>query len=116
MRDLSGTTLVLLAVVAVLLAAVLVVALVFLVRLLKLWSLVQNGRMPVQGKLAFWGALIYAIFPVDVLPDPIYLDDVGVLVAAIAYIGNLARKNGLIGGSANQAEPISGRSRSGPNR
>ncbi|MFC7761569.1 DUF1232 domain-containing protein [Catellatospora bangladeshensis] len=44
------------------------------------------------GKIAFWGALIYTIFPVDLLPDPIYLDDMGVLAVALTYLTNLIRK------------------------
>jgi uncharacterized membrane protein YkvA (DUF1232 family) len=44
------------------------------------------------GKIAFYGALIYTIFPVDVLPDPIYLDDMGVLAAALIYLTRLVHK------------------------
>jgi hypothetical protein len=51
------------------------------------------GTMGVGGKVAFWGALVYTIFPVDVLPDPIYLDDIGVLAAALIYLGGLVRKH-----------------------
>ncbi|MBY8871733.1 DUF1232 domain-containing protein [Micromonospora sp. PLK6-60] len=50
------------------------------------------GTLGVGGKVAFYGALIYAIFPVDVLPDPIYLDDLGVLAAALIYLTRLARQ------------------------
>lgn len=49
------------------------------------------GTLGVGGKVAFWGALAYTIFPIDVLPDPIYLDDIGVLAAALLYLGRLAR-------------------------
>jgi len=45
-----------------------------------------------SGKVAFWGALIYTILPIDLLPDPIYLDDMGVLAAALFYLTNLLRK------------------------
>jgi uncharacterized membrane protein YkvA (DUF1232 family) len=52
--------------------------------------LVRTRKMLVDlgtsGKVAFYGALIYTIFPVDLLPDPIYLDDMGVLTAAIIYL------------------------------
>src|SRR5262245_27839493 len=44
------------------------------------------------GKVAFWGALIYTILPIDLLPDPIYLDDMGVLAIALLYMTNLVRK------------------------
>ncbi|MGY0004818.1 hypothetical protein [Micromonospora sp. I033] len=48
------------------------------------------GALGVGGKVAFYGALIYTILPVDVLPDPIYLDDMGVLAGALIYLGRLA--------------------------
>jgi hypothetical protein len=44
------------------------------------------------GKVAFYGALTYAIFPVDVLPDPIYLDDMGILATALLYLTHLVHK------------------------
>jgi hypothetical protein len=44
------------------------------------------------GKVAFWGALIYTVLPFDLLPDPIYLDDMGVLAMALFYLTNLVRK------------------------
>jgi hypothetical protein len=82
----------------VVLVAVLGVAIYFLVKLLRMGRLVRAEMMPVQGKVAFWAAIVYSVFPVDVLPDPIYLDDLGVIVGAITYIGHLARKHGIIGG------------------
>jgi hypothetical protein len=51
------------------------------------------GELGVGGKVAFWGALIYTIFPVDLLPDPIYLDDMGVLALALMYLTHLVRKH-----------------------
>ena len=45
---------------------------------------------------ALWTALIYAVFPVDLLPDPIYLDDIGVMAGAIGYITHLARKYQIV--------------------
>ncbi|MEU8075505.1 YkvA family protein [Catellatospora citrea] len=50
------------------------------------------GELGTGGKVAFWGALIYTILPVDLLPDPIYLDDMGVLALALMYLTNLLRK------------------------
>ena len=44
------------------------------------------------GKVAFWAALIYTILPIDLLPDPIYLDDMGVLGLALVYMTHLLRK------------------------
>jgi len=44
------------------------------------------GELGTGGKVAFYGALLYTIFPVDLLPDPIYLDDIGVLAAALTVL------------------------------
>jgi hypothetical protein len=46
------------------------------------------------GKIAFYGSLIYTIFPIDLLPDPIYLDDMAVLGGALFYLTRLIRKRG----------------------
>ncbi len=62
-----------------LLVAMLVLAIVLAVRVWKTGKYLQ--AMGAGGKVAFWGAIIYTISPVDLLPDPIYLDDVGVLAA-----------------------------------
>jgi uncharacterized membrane protein YkvA (DUF1232 family) len=50
------------------------------------------GELGIEGKVAFYGALIYTIFPVDLLPDPIYLDDIGVLAGALFYLTNRLRE------------------------
>jgi hypothetical protein len=51
------------------------------------------GTLGVGGKIAFWGALIYTVLPVDLLPDPMYLDDMGVLGAALLYLTHLVQKH-----------------------
>ena len=73
-----------------LLIAVLVVAIVLAVRVWKTGKYLQ--AMGMGGRWVFWGALIYTIFPIDLLPDPIYLDDVGVLGGALIYLSRLAVK------------------------
>lgn len=50
------------------------------------------GELGAGGKVAFYGALLYTILPVDVLPDPIYLDDMGLLAGALLYLSHLVRK------------------------
>jgi 4-amino-4-deoxy-L-arabinose transferase-like glycosyltransferase len=50
------------------------------------------GELGTGGKIAFYGSLLYTFFPVDLLPDPIYLDDMGVLAAALIYLTNLVRR------------------------
>lgn len=52
------------------------------------------GDLGTGGKIAFYGALIYTIFPIDILPDPIYLDDMAVLGGALFYLNKLVRDRG----------------------
>jgi hypothetical protein len=54
------------------------------------------GDLGKGGKIAFFGSLIYTFFPIDLLPDPIYLDDMAVLGGALFYLTRLARKRGLL--------------------
>jgi hypothetical protein len=55
------------------------------------------GQLGFDDKVAFYGALAYMIFPVDLLPDPIYLDDIGVLAAALYYLNTSLRKRQGLG-------------------
>ena len=52
------------------------------------------GDLTPGGKFAFYGSLLYTFFPVDLLPDPIYLDDMAVLGTALVYLTRLLRKRG----------------------
>jgi uncharacterized membrane protein YkvA (DUF1232 family) len=60
------------------------------------------GELGTGGKVAFYGALIYTFLPVDLLPDPIYLDDMGVLAGALAYLTHLVRKRRALRGPVAQ--------------
>ncbi|GAB3679765.1 hypothetical protein GCM10027589_49980 [Actinocorallia lasiicapitis] len=68
-----------------------------LFRLHSLRRRVHTPDAPNTAKLAYYGAWIYALSPVDLLPDPIYLDDVGIVLAAIAAIERLTRRPGNVG-------------------
>jgi hypothetical protein len=70
--------------------ATLVGAGVLVMKLLRTRKMLDDLGM--GGKVAFYGALIYTILPVDLLPDPIYLDDMGVLAVALIYLTRLAQK------------------------
>ncbi|MGW4497949.1 DUF1232 domain-containing protein [Micromonospora sp. NPDC004336] len=50
------------------------------------------GTLGVNGKVAFYGALLYTVLPIDLLPDPIYLDDMAVLTGALIYLGRLVQR------------------------
>lgn len=51
------------------------------------------GELGAGGKVAFYGALAYTVLPVDLLPDPIYLDDMGVLAGALLYLTRLVHRH-----------------------
>jgi uncharacterized membrane protein YkvA (DUF1232 family) len=93
----------------------LVLAVRMVVRLVSMRRLLSG--MGIGGKVAFWGALAYTIFPIDLLPDPIYLDDMAVLGAALVYLTRLARKRETLAGAiphGRRVAAIQARRRSAP--
>ncbi|MEV1063495.1 YkvA family protein [Streptomyces sp. NPDC050263] len=77
----APTTLV---VVAVAIAAVLfAVAAAVLVRLVRARRGLRRAGLPTGPRWVFWGAVAYFVLPADALPDPVYLDDIGVLLLAL---------------------------------
>ncbi|MFI5683220.1 YkvA family protein [Streptomyces sp. NPDC051636] len=78
----EGTT-TLLVVAAVIAAALLVAALVLLVRLVRARRTLRRAGLPTGSRWVFWGAVLYLVLPTDLLPDPVYLDDIGVLLLAL---------------------------------
>ena len=45
-----------------------------------------------SAKVSYYGSIIYAVSPVDLLPDPILVDDIGVLATALVYVGSVLKK------------------------
>ncbi|MFF9363747.1 YkvA family protein [Streptomyces griseoluteus] len=64
-------------------AVVLVFAIVLLVRLVKARRSLRDAGLPTGPRWVFWGAVLYLVLPTDLLPDPVYLDDIGVLLLAL---------------------------------
>lgn len=96
--------------VIIVVALAMVVAAVFLfLKLLAKYRLVHQQFMPFGAKAAFWLAIAYTILPIDVLPDPLLFDDIGVLIAALTYINHL--RNQL---KADADDPPSGSNPRGP--
>jgi uncharacterized membrane protein YkvA (DUF1232 family) len=93
----------------VIVAVVAVVTLVFAVRLLFRLVAVRRAlsTMGAKGQVVFWGALIYTIFPIDILPDPIYLDDITVLGGAVWFLTRLLRKQESLTGLPEQVRRLS---------
>ncbi|MGC5017001.1 DUF1232 domain-containing protein [Micromonospora sp. DT47] len=86
----SRETWVLVVVGGILALATLVGAVLLAIRVVRTRRLL--GALGVSGKVAFYGALIYTILPVDLLPDPIYLDDMGVLAGALFFLTRLVHQ------------------------
>jgi uncharacterized membrane protein YkvA (DUF1232 family) len=76
------TTTVIVVVVA-LAALALTVAVTLLVRLVRARRNLRRAGLPTGPRWVFWGAVLYFLLPTDLLPDPIYLDDIGVLLLAL---------------------------------
>ncbi|MER6013341.1 YkvA family protein [Streptomyces bluensis] len=68
---------------AVLAAVVLAAAVALLVRLVRARRDLRRAGLPAGPRWVFWGAVLYLVLPADLLPDPVYLDDVGVLLLAL---------------------------------
>ncbi|MEW2046747.1 YkvA family protein [Streptomyces sp. NBC_00377] len=77
----APTTLVVVAVVAA--AALFAVAAAVLVRLVRARRGLRRAGLPTGPRWMFWGAVLYFVLPTDLLPDPVYLDDIGVLLLAL---------------------------------
>jgi hypothetical protein len=88
-------------------AAVALVTIVIAVRLaIKLVAAKRLlGDLGSPGKFAFWGAIAYTIFPIDLLPDPMYLDDIAVLGGALLYLTKLIRARGGLKGAIPTSAP-----------
>src|ERR1044072_4473782 len=81
-RPVDSTT-ALIVVVAVLAALALAVAVGLLVRLVRTRRGLRRAGLPTGPRWVFWGALLYFVLPTDLVPDPVYLDDIGVLLLAL---------------------------------
>src|SRR5690606_36681710 len=75
-------------------ALVAIIAFVGAVRLLLkvFWMRCHLAELGTGGKVAFRVVPIYTFLPVDLLPDPIYLDDMAVVGTALIYLTRLWRK------------------------
>ncbi|APU38974.1 YkvA family protein [Streptomyces sp. NPDC056254] len=67
----------------VLTVGVAIAAAVLFVRVLRARRLLADAGIPLHDKALFWAALIYTVSPVDLIPDPVYLDDIGILMLAL---------------------------------
>ncbi|MGW0122139.1 YkvA family protein [Streptomyces sp. NPDC003327] len=85
-----------LVVAAVLVLAVAGAAAVLLVRVFRARKVLMDAGVPLKSKALFWAAVVYTVSPVDLLPDPVYLDDVGVLLVALRALHTAAARSGAL--------------------
>jgi len=82
-----------LGVVAVVLIVVFVLIALFLgIKLVRKHRQVHRPDTPVPTKVAYWLSLIYTVFPFDLLPDPVYFDDIVVLTGGLIYVSRSLTK------------------------
>ncbi|MFG2595825.1 YkvA family protein [Streptomyces sp. NPDC048462] len=84
------------------------VAGVLLVRVFRARKLLVDAGIPLRNKALVWAAVIYTVSPVDLLPDPVYLDDIGFLMLALRSLHAAARAAGAGGrdGRATEARHL----------
>ncbi|MFF4174166.1 YkvA family protein [Streptomyces sp. NPDC001744] len=77
-------------------------AAVLFVRVLRTRKLLTDAGVPLRSKALFWTAVIYTVSPVDLIPDPVYLDDIGVLLVALRAL------HSAVSGSGTDREKLPG--------
>lgn len=90
--------------IAAVLLALLALAVLLLVKLVSRYRLLQRTGGSTSSRVVFWTALVYVVCPIDLLPDPVYLEDVGVLLAALHHLGKEVRRRGAAGSAADTTD------------
>ncbi|WP_406458163.1 DUF1232 domain-containing protein [Streptomyces sp. NBC_00876] len=80
------------------------VAGILLVRVFRARKLLVDAGIPLHNKALVWAAVLYTVSPVDLLPDPVYLDDIGFLLLALRSLHAAARAAGVGGREEGTAE------------
>ncbi|MFH9268552.1 YkvA family protein [Streptomyces sp. NPDC017546] len=80
-------------------------AIVLLVRVFKARKLLVDAGIPLRSKALVWAAVIYTVSPVDLLPDPVYLDDIGFLLVALRSLHSAASAAGVRTGTQAKNPP-----------
>ncbi len=81
---------------AVLVIVTAVVAVRLAVKLVRARRLLGATNIPMSNKVLFWAAIAYLICPVDLLPDPVLLDDIGFLLVALRSLQKAAVRAGTL--------------------
>jgi hypothetical protein len=99
------TTLVLIVAVVVVAVVLLAVAVRLLLRLVRTRRALRRAGLPTGPKWVFWGAVAYLVLPADLVPDPVYLDDIGALLLALRSMGAALPKGVKLPGRPRKAAP-----------
>lgn len=78
-------------------------------KLLKLYPAVTDSEAPGSTKTVFWLAALYLVSPIDILPDPILIDDIIALLAAISHISSKTSQPGEVEEGGEQPGKLSDR-------
>jgi uncharacterized membrane protein YkvA (DUF1232 family) len=68
------------------------VVLVLAILMVRRHRKVHQPGVPVSAKVSYYGSIAYAVLPTDLLPDPIFVDDIGVLATALLYVGHALKR------------------------
>ena len=60
-----------------------------------LWNVLKDPRVGTAKKAAVVGALGYLICPIDLMPDPVYIDDIGVMMGVIKWVTSGVKPKGI---------------------
>ncbi|MEU2548504.1 YkvA family protein [Streptomyces roseolus] len=86
-------------------------AAVLLVRVFRARKMLLDAGVPLRSKALFWAAVVYTISPLDLVPDPVYLDDVGVLLVALRALHTAAARSGALPEAPTEAPDLLGKRR-----
>jgi uncharacterized membrane protein YkvA (DUF1232 family) len=76
----------------ILLIITLGIVVVVVIKLVSKYKQINQPGMPRSPKMVFWASILYTISPIDFVPDPVYLDDLGIDIAALIYIGRMINR------------------------
>ncbi|MFF5774467.1 YkvA family protein [Streptomyces californicus] len=93
-----------LVVAAVVVLIMLALAVVLLVRVFRARKLLVDAGIPLRDKALVWAAIIYTVSPIDLLPDPVYLDDIGFLLVALRSLHAAAAAAGVRTGAGDRTK------------
>ncbi|MFH8884771.1 YkvA family protein [Streptomyces californicus] len=93
-----------LVVAAVVVLIMLALAVVLLVRVFRARKLLVDAGIPLRDKALVWAAVIYTVSPIDLLPDPVYLDDIGFLLVALRSLHAAASAAGVRTGAGDRTK------------